>query len=87
MTIINAFHPDYVQTYMPQFLSTIRAEGIQQANGSKYGSRAKATRESADKAVFTIATFQKTQRVSLAPKEIMYYSKAGTANTTQKKKK
>ncbi len=33
--IINAFHPDYVKTYMPEFLSGIRNESIQTQNGKK----------------------------------------------------
>jgi hypothetical protein len=34
---INAFHPAYVQTYMPEFMSTIRKEAGQKANGKKFG--------------------------------------------------
>ena len=30
--IINAFHPDYVKTYMPEFLATIRIEAKQKEN-------------------------------------------------------
>jgi len=43
--VINAFHPDYVKTYMPEFLSSIRLEATQKANGEASGQKAKATRE------------------------------------------
>jgi len=32
---INAFHPDYVKTYMPELLSSIKTEAQQKANGEK----------------------------------------------------
>jgi len=44
--VINAFHPQYVQTYMPQFLSAIRKEADQTANGKKYGSLARSKKPS-----------------------------------------
>jgi len=74
---INAFHPDYVKTYMPEFLSTIRAESIARANGEKFGSRSRATRESVNTSVNTISAFPKTKRVSTAPTEFLIYSRAG----------
>lgn len=33
--IINAFHPDYVKTYHPELLSSIRVESQQTENGKK----------------------------------------------------
>lgn len=88
MTTINAFHPAYVATHMPEFLTKMRIEANQQENGRIFGSRSKVTRESASgSSVNTITAFPKTKRVSLAPREITYFSKAGTANTTKKKKK
>lgn len=88
MTIINAFHPSYVASYMPEFMTKIRTESTQAENGRMYGARSKVQRESiAGASVNTITHFPKTKRVSLAPLEITYYSKAGTANTTKKKKK
>ena len=35
MTIINAFHPDYVKTYHPELLTSIKVEEQQKANGVK----------------------------------------------------
>lgn len=46
MTAINAFHPDYVKTYMPQFLSSIRTEAAQHASGVINGGKSKKIRES-----------------------------------------
>ena len=75
--LVNAFHPEYVQTYMPEFLSTIRTESMQRENGSKYGARSRATRENVSVTVNTISTFPKTKRVSLKPTDFIVYSRAG----------
>ena len=37
--VINAFHPDYVKTYMPEFLSSIKFEAMQKAKGEHYASK------------------------------------------------
>jgi hypothetical protein len=79
--MINAFHVDYVQTYMPEFMSKIRAESAAKLNGEKFGAKSRATRENVSTSVNTISTFPKTKRVSLAPTEFMTYSRAGTKNT------
>ena len=76
--LVNAFHKDYVSTYMPQFLSTIRKEADAKANGMKFGSKARATRESDGRSKTSpLGNFPKTKRVSLAPTEFFTYSKAG----------
>jgi hypothetical protein len=76
--VINAFHKDYVATYMPEFMSNIRKESAQKLNGEKYGSMNRATRESVGgSAVFTISHTPKTKRVSLAPTDFYMYSRAG----------
>jgi len=74
---INAFSPLYVQTYMPEFLSTIRSESAAKANGEKFGAKSRATRESVNSNVNTISAFPKTKRVSLAPTDFLVYSRAG----------
>jgi len=75
---INCFHPDYVQTHMPEFISSIRREAAQKANGVKYGTMARATRESDGTAKSSpLSDFPKTKRVSLEPTEFFYFSKAG----------
>jgi hypothetical protein len=85
--IINAFHPDYVKTYMPGFLTQIKIDADRKANGEKFGSKSKATRETVyGKTVNTINNFPKTQkRVSTDVTQFHIYSKAGTANTKAKK--
>jgi len=75
---INAFSPLYVETYMPQFLSTIRSESAAKLNGEKFGSKARATRESDGKAKTSpLSDFPKTKRVSLERTEFFTFSKAG----------
>ena len=90
MTTINAFHPDYVKTYHPELLTSIKLESAQHANGSAAGAKAKATREHKQgKSAFTINKFPETQaaRRKLLDVTVFHtYSKAGTANTTKKKK-
>jgi hypothetical protein len=76
--MINAFSPDYVKTYMPEFLSSIRAEAAAKANGQKYGSMARATRESdGSNKVSSLSDFPKTKRASTSVTEFHIYSKAG----------
>lgn len=106
MTTINAFHPDYIKTYHPEFMTSIRLESSQHAHGVINGGKSKATREhKRGRTVNTINAFPKTQSVQrtmekaqskmtleerkrklLAVTEFFMYSKAGTANTTKKKK-
>jgi hypothetical protein len=74
----NAFSPDYVKTHMPEFLSTIRKEADAKANGLKFGTLARATRESdGTTKVSPLSDFPKTKRVSLEPRQFYTYSKAG----------
>ena len=76
--IVNAFHKDYIKTYMPEFLASIRSEQAAKANGQKYGTLARATRESDGKAKSSpLSDFPKTKRVSIAVTEFHVYSKAG----------
>lgn len=75
---INCFHPDYVSTYMPEFMSSIRKEAAQKANGQKYGTMARATRESDGTMKSSpLSDFPKTKRISLEPTEFFTYAKAG----------
>jgi len=76
--MINAFDPAYVKTHMPEFLTKIRKEADAKANGKKYGTLARATRESDGKAKTSpLSDFPKTKRVSTAVTEFHVYSKAG----------
>jgi hypothetical protein len=76
---LNAFHPEYVRTYMPEFLTSLRVESNQYANGVINGGKSRASREAVKgKTVNTINVFPKTKaRVSLAVTEFHVYSKAG----------
>jgi len=75
---LNAFDKDYVKTYMPEFLTNLRVESNQYANGVVNGGKSRASRESVrGKNVDTISAFPKTKRVSLAPTNFHIYQKAG----------
>lgn len=87
--IINAFHPDYVKTYMPEFLSSIRIEATQKANGQVNGGKAKAAREAINKAAFTVNTKPPKRaahlhRPNLAPTDFHVYQKAGMPKGVKK---
>ena len=64
---------------MPEFMSTIRKESDAKLNGQKYGTLARATRESDGRTKTSpLSDFPKTKRVSLEPRQLYTYSKAGT---------
>lgn len=65
--IINAFHPDYIKTYMPTLMKGIRRDESRTANGVLNGGKSKATRESANPTVNSISAFPKTK-----PKDLLY---------------
>lgn len=48
MTVINAFHPDYVKTYHPELLKTIRSEQAQSENGKISGAKVRAKESSTE---------------------------------------
>ena len=77
--MINAFHPAYVKTYMPEFMSTIRKESDAKLNGQKYGTLARATRESDGRTkTSALSDFPKTKaRVSTDVTMFYVYSRAG----------
>lgn len=64
MTVINAFHPDYVKTYHPELLKTIRSEQKAKENGQLYGAKTR-MRESIPQTPDknTINRFPKRERV------------------------
>ena len=79
MTIINAFHKDYIKTHMPQFLSKLKSDSEKEATGSTSGVKSRAVRESVyGKNVDSINVFPKT-RAALAPREFHTFTKAGYA--------
>ena len=75
---MNAFHPKYIETHMPEFLTNIRKEADAKANGLKFGTLARATRESDGTTKSSpLSDFPKTKRVSLEPRQFYTYTKAG----------
>ena len=63
---------------MPEFLPTIRKEAEAKANGVKYGTLARASRESDGSAKSSpMSDFPKTKRVSLEVTQFRIYSRAG----------
>lgn len=77
--VINAFHPEYVKTYMPEFLSNLRTESTQYANGVVNGGKSKKVREAKNKSANTIST----KKIDLAVKQYYTFSKAGTKGITK----
>lgn len=80
--IINAFHPDYVKTYHPELLSSIRTEAAQKANGAINGVKSKKVRESKNVSANTVNTKSKT--VDLAVKQYYTYARAGMPKGVKK---
>jgi hypothetical protein len=58
---MNAFHPDYIKIFHPQFLSTVRLESSQIEQGKANGAKARHTRESV-KGIKDIRSFPDTRR-------------------------
>jgi hypothetical protein len=82
--IMNAFHPDYVETYMPEIIKATRLESKQTVAGQTLTAYVDEIRK--QKPLHgTLSGMSKT-RVSTKPLEFMYYSRAGVKNTTAKKK-
>jgi hypothetical protein len=79
--VINAFHPDYVKTYMPEFMSDLRIHSAQHAQGVINGGKSKAAKEAKNKAAFTTNT--KSKKVDLAVKDYYTFSKAGMPKGTK----
>ena len=57
---MNVFHPDYIKTMQPEFLSTVRTESSQIAQGKINGAKSRHTRESV-KSVSDIKAFPLTR--------------------------
>jgi len=57
---MNAFHPDYIRTFHPQFLSDFRAAAHQISQGKINGAKTRHTRESV-KSVTILKAFPLTR--------------------------
>lgn len=69
--VINAFHPDYVKTYMPELLSSIKTEAQMKANGEKVAK--------------TTPMKMHILRPSIEKTEFHVYTKAGAPKKGKKK--
>ena len=83
--IINAFHPDYVKTYHPHLLTSLKTEAQQVENGRINGSKSKGHRQSANPAENkplnqfpTTKPKAKVKKVSTERTQFFTFSKAGT---------
>jgi len=74
--IINAFHPDYVKTHMPEFLSSIRIEAKMKANGENVAKTTPMKMHPIRPAHL--------HRPNLAPTDFHIYQKAGMPKGTKK---
>jgi hypothetical protein len=86
MNIVNAFHPDFIKTHMPEFLSKLKSDSEKVATGSTNGAKSRAVRESVHgKNVDSINVFPKTQarKINLVPKEFHTFSRAGNKQKTK----
>jgi hypothetical protein len=63
MTVINAFHPDYVKTYMPELTQKIIKEQKAKENGQLYGSKAREKESSSEPNANTINRFPKKEKL------------------------
>ena len=82
---MNAFHPDYVKTYMPEFLEALRIESRQTTAGQTLSTYVEETRKK--KPMHGTLSGISKKQVSVKPLEFLYFSRAGTQNTTVKKVK
>lgn len=101
--VINAFHPDYVKTYMQDFTASIMVQNkhkLSSQHMAEYTEEMRKTNPSLGTIHHLVQPLhvmrapemmrpKKTtkQRVDLAPKEFKVFSRAGTANVTPKGKK
>lgn len=79
--IVNAFHPDYIKTYEPNLM---KGFALAAQNSRTMTETLETTR--ANKPTHGTLFGISNKVVSLKPTEYMTYSRAGTKNTTVKKK-
>ena len=84
--IINAFHPDYVKTYMPEFMIGVQQDAQRIEAGKTLSKHVTKKRKENPMHGF-VHGMSKVAKVDLAPREFHIFNKAGTANTTVKGKK
>lgn len=80
MTTINAFHPMYVHTHMPDFVREFRRTSGAITEGKKAAAKPRKTRQSAGQSgKAPLSDFPKTQssRIDLTLRQYNTYRKAG----------
>jgi hypothetical protein len=76
--VINAFHPDYVKTHMPDFLKSLRSNNIKEEAGKNVSKYVEKTRETKPSHGTLFGISEKS--ASVAPKQMMRH-KNGRAMT------
>lgn len=87
--IINAFHPDYVKTYMPEFLTGVQQDAQRIEAGKTLSKHVTEKRKTNPLHGFVhgVSKAAKPLKVDLTPREFHVFNKAGTANIKPKGKK
>lgn len=86
---INAFHPEYVKTYMPEFLTGMQQDA-QRTEAAKTLSKHVTEKRKTNPLhgfVHGVSKAAKPLKVDLTPREFHIYNKAGAKNVGPKGKK
>lgn len=82
--VINAFHPDFIKTHYPDFMRSFRIDSRNKQAGQTLTEYVDKVRKK--KPLHGTLSGISKKQISLKPLEFMVYSRAGTKNTTKKKK-
>lgn len=87
MTTINAFHPDYIKTYHPEFLTDLRVESRMKTNGQNLSKHVDKKRQTTPSHGTVFGISAKVTSVTpigmLQIKEFHIYQKAGMPKKTR----
>jgi hypothetical protein len=86
---MNAFHPDYVKTHLPQFLTALKIDDRQLQAGATLSKHVTEKRKTVPSHGFIpgISKEEKLAKIDLAPRDFHVFNKAGTGNIKPKGKK
>jgi hypothetical protein len=87
--IINAFHPDYVKTYMPEILTAIKVDEQRTESAKTLSKHVTEKRKTNPLHGFVhgVSKAAKPLKVDLTPREFHIYNRAGANNVGPKGKK
>ena len=87
--IINAFHSDYVKTYMPEFMTGVQQDAQRIEAGKTLSKHVTEKRKTNPMHGFVhgVSKAAKPLKVDLTPREFRIYNQAGAKNVTPKGKK